>query len=354
MASSDAYSGMLQSLQLLVVRGIVNSDTAYLSNVRVLPTPSDTAGTCGPKGTLQYPPAILVHHVSADISLYLSDLAPKFHASFNAVAAAALLGVSRPLLSALRGADIERPGKLHASIMTSDRLENTPGFRVGTSDHLETFGSQGLPGYSSLQAMTLGEDTGRDLWFGTILLQHNSADVLTSPDGGRIVEALAACLTGMVPGGHFGPLIDVPPLIFGWDSWNLDAETTHKLAWTLPTSVPDSVPIPNSNLTVVDFSRMKHRDLRFMLAVWDDVLEVATHPSAVSTLNAISAHFCPTVKDLVRWGALHHPGGPSKRVAYSRVWLSHSFADKDLFFNRGQPLPVTSADASADSLPIAD
>jgi len=211
MASSTEYSGMLQSLQLLVVRGVIDSDTAYLSNVRALPTPADSADTFGLKGNLQYPPAILVHHVEADITTYLADLAPKFHPSFNSVAAAALLGVSRPLLSALRGADTERQGKLHASIMTTDRLEATPGFRVGTSDHLETFGSHGLPGYSHLQGLALGENTGRDLWYDLLFPQYDSHEVKTALDGPLIAEAFSSCLTGMVLGGHFGPIEDIPP-----------------------------------------------------------------------------------------------------------------------------------------------
>ena len=147
-ASSAMYAGTRQSLQLLVIRGIVDTETAYLNNIRALPTPADSADTFGLKGNLKYPPAILVHHIEADVTTYLTDLAPKFHPSFNSVAAAALLGVSHPILSVLRGADMERPGKFHTSVMTSDRLEATPGFRVGTPDHLETFGNQGLPGYT--------------------------------------------------------------------------------------------------------------------------------------------------------------------------------------------------------------
>ena len=106
-ASSPEYVGTLQSLQLLVVRGIVDTDTAYLSKTRAFPTPEDSASTYGTKGNLQYPPATLVHHVSGDITTYFSDLQPKFHPSFNSVAAAALIGVSRPLLSVLRGLDVE-------------------------------------------------------------------------------------------------------------------------------------------------------------------------------------------------------------------------------------------------------
>ena len=109
-ATTPEYAGTLQSLQLLVIRGIVDTEVAYLSNVRALPTPGDTASTYGTKGNLQYPPAILVHHVAGDITTYLTDLEPKFHPSFNSVAAAALVGVSRPLLSVLRGLDMDRQG----------------------------------------------------------------------------------------------------------------------------------------------------------------------------------------------------------------------------------------------------
>jgi hypothetical protein len=348
MASSDMHAGLLQSLQLLVVRGIVNSDMAFLSNIRALPTPSDTAGTFGPRGTLQYPPAILAHHIHADVLMYLGDLAPAFHPSFNAIAAAALLGVARPLLSVLRGPDMERPGKLHASVLTTSRLEETPGFRVGTSDHLETYGNEGLHGFPALQSLALGEHTGKDLWLETILRQYGPQDLLVSPDAPRIVEALSACLTGMVPQGHFGPLMDAPPLIYGWDTWALNSETTHKLSWTLPVSVPDSVPIPNTHLTLVDFGQMRTRDLRFMLSVWDDVFKVVTDPLAAPVLNAISSHFSPTVKDLIRWGALHHLS-VSMRPTYARVWLSADLHQRDLFFNKGKALPISSTDISEDS-----
>ena len=44
------------------------------------------------------------------------------------------------------------------------------------------------------------------------------------------------------------------------------------MTWVLPTTIADSVKIPHPNLTLVDFSKMKERDLAFMLAVWDKVL----------------------------------------------------------------------------------
>ena len=285
----------------------------------------------------------MVHHIEADITTYLADLAPKFHPSFNSVAAAALLGVARPLLAALRGADMARQGKLHASIMTSDRLEATPGFRVGTSDHLETFGSHGLPGYSHLQGLALGENTGRDLWYDLLFPQYDSHEVKTAPDAPLIVEAFSSCLTGMVPGGHFGPLEDIPPLVHGWASWDLNSSTTHKLTWVFPPVISASMRIPHPNITLVDFSKMKERDLSFMLSVWDKVLETVAHPLAAPALNGLSAAFSPTVKDLIRWGAMSHPGGPSKKVLYQHIWRSKSMADRDRFFNRGRPLPIDEA-----------
>ena len=300
--SSPEYAGTLQSLQLLVIRGIVDTATAYLSNIRALPTPGDSASTCGTKGTLQYPPAILVHHVSGDITTYFSDLAPKFHPSFNSVAAAALMGVSRPLLSVLRGLDMERPGMFHASIMTSDRLDATPGFRMGTSDHLESFGGQGIPGFNNLKEFPLGEDTGRDLWFDSVFPQFDAPQVRTILDGPRIIEALSSCLTGMVLGGHFGPLMSMPPVINGWGSWGLTSESTHRVTWVFPTSTPDSMKIPHPHFALVDFSRMKVRDLSFMLAVWGPILEMVTHPHAADVLSKLSSSFAPTVKDFIRWG----------------------------------------------------
>ena len=82
-ASSPEYAGTFQSLQLLVVRGVIDTDTAYLSNIRALPIPRDSASTYGTKGNLQYTPAILVHHVFGDITTYFSDLPPKFHPSYR-------------------------------------------------------------------------------------------------------------------------------------------------------------------------------------------------------------------------------------------------------------------------------
>ena len=339
MAASTEYSGMLQSLQLLVVRGVVDSDTAFLSNVRALPTPSDCADSFGDKGNLQFPPAILVHHIQSDVTTNLGDLAPKFHPSFNSVAAAALLGVSRPLLSALRGADMERPGKLQASIMTTDRLEATPGFRVGTSDHLETFGSHGLPGYSHLQGLALNEDTGMNLWYDCVYPQFGGNEIKMAPEGRSITEALSCCLTGFVPAGHFGPIGNAPPVLNGWDSWNLTNLTTHRMTWTLPIST-EKMQISHPHLILIDFFRMKGNDLTFTLAVWDEVFSMVTHPLAASILDGISAAFSPTVKDLVRWGSMNHPEGADKKALYQRVWRSKSLADKDRFFSRGRPLPI--------------
>ena len=342
-ASSPEYAGTLQSIQLLVVRGIVDTETSYLSNIRALPTPEDSASTYGTKGNLQYPPAILVHHVSGDITTYFSDLQPKFHPSFNSVAAAALIGVSQPLLSVLRGLDMDRPGKLHASIMTSDRLGATPGFRVGTSDHLETFGNQGFPGFTNLKDFSLGEDTGRDLWLDAVLPQFEAPQLKTVSECPRVIEAFSACLTGMVPGGHFGPLVAIPGIISGWDMWGFDAESTHKLSWLFPTPIPDSMKMPHPNLALLDFSKMKEWDIAFMLAVWDPILEMVTHPLAADVLNKLSANFAPMVQDLVRWGAMSHPSGSSKTHVYSRVWRSTSMAEKDRFFLRGRPLPIDEA-----------
>ena len=244
-ASSPEYAGTLQSLQLLVVRGIIDTETAYFSNIRALPTAGDTSGTYGRKGNLQYPPAVLVHHIEADVAMYLTDFSPKFHPSFNAVAAGALIGVSRPLLSILRGLDMDRPGKFHASIMTSDRLDSTPGFRVGTSDHLETFGNQGFPGFTNLKNLSLSEDTGRDLWLDAVLPQFEAPQLKTVSECPRVIEAFSACLTGMVPGSHFGPLVSIPGVIAGWDTWGLNAESTHKLSWLFPTSIPDGMKVPH-------------------------------------------------------------------------------------------------------------
>ena len=112
------------------------------------------------------------------------------------------------------------------------------------------------------------------------------------------------------------------------------------MTWVFPPTIADSMKIRHPNLTLVDFSKMKERDLAFMLAVWDKVLEMVTHPLAASTLNGLSAAFSPTVKDLIRWGAMAHPGGPSKKALYSHIWRSKSMADRDRFFNRGRPLPI--------------
>ena len=265
-ASSPEYAGTLQSIQLLVVRGIVDTEMAYLSDIRAFPTPEDSASTYGTKGNLQYPPAILVHHVSGDVTTYFSDFPPKFHPSFTLVAAAALIGVSRPLLSVFRGLDMERPGKLHASVMTSDRLDATPGFRVGTSDHFESFGNQGFPGFTSLKDFSLGENTGRDLWFDSVLLRFDAPQLRTLLEGPHIIEAFSSCLTGMVLGGHFGPLMSIPGIISGWDSWGFNSESTHKVSWVFPTSILDSMKISHPHFALIDFSKMTEWDLSFMLS----------------------------------------------------------------------------------------
>ena len=335
-ATTPEYAGTLQSLQLLVVRGIVDTEVAYLSNVRALPTPEDVADTYGTKGNLQYPPSILVHHVANDVTTYLTDLEPKFHPSFNSVAAAALIGVSRPLLSVFRGLDMERPGKLHASIMTSDRLKSTPGLRVGTSDHLETFGTQGFPGYIHLKHLSLEEGTGGDLWREEVFPQFGdlaTRDLAMSPECHRVVEALSACITGMVPGGHFGAL---------------SQGATHKLTWLFPTSVPESMKVHHPSLTLIDFAKMKPADLSLLLSVWDDILHAVTHSSAADVLDSLSGKFAPMVKDLVRWGAMGHPSGPGKSLTYERVWRSRSLSERDRFFLHGRPLPID------ESLPVAN
>ena len=356
-ATPPEYAGTLQSIQLLVVRGIVDTETAYLSNIRAFPTPEDSAGTYGTKGNLQYPPAILVHHVSGDITTYFSDLQPKFHPSFNSVTAAALIGVSRPLLSVLRGLDMDRPGKLHASIMTSDRLKSTPGLRVGTSDHLETFGTQGLPGYIHLKHLALDEGSGRDLWREAVLPQFATHDLAAHPDCPRVIDAFSACITGMVPGGHFGSLVAIPGVIGGWG--DLNRESTHKLTWLFPTSIPDSMKIHHPSLTLTDFSK-KPEDLSLLLAVWGDIMNSVTHPLAVDVLNNLSGNFAPMVKDLVRWGAMSHPSGSSKSHVYQRVWRSTSMAEKDRFYLRGRSLPIDEAISgimmagNSDDLPSSD
>ena len=116
---------------------------------------------------------------------------------------------------------------------------------------------------------------------------------------------------GMVLAGHFGPLESLPPLINGWNPWDLNSATTHKMTWVLPTSIPDSMEIPHPNFTLVDFSQMAERDRSIMLAVWDPILELITHPYASNLLNSLSACFSPTVKDLIRRGAMSHPSGTS-------------------------------------------
>ena len=264
------------------------------------------------------------------------------------MATGALIGVSRPLLSVLRGLDMDRPGKLHASIMTSDRLNATPGFRVGTSDHLETFGNQGFPGFANLKDLSLGENTGRDLWFDSVLPQFDAPQLRTIPEGLHIIEAFSSCLTGMVLGGHFGPLISIHGVIAWWDTWGFNAESTHKISWLFPTSIPDSMKMPHPNFALIDFSRMNERDLAFMLAVWDPILETVTHPLAADVLNKLSANFAPMVKDLVRWGAMSHPSGSSKAHVYQRVWRSTSMAERDRFFLRGRPLPIDEAIAGIE------
>ena len=317
-ASSPEYAGTLQSLQLLVIRGIVDTDTAYLSNIRALPTPEDSASTYGTKGNLQYPPAILAHW-STTSPATSPPTSPTSRPSSTPPSTRWQRQPSSAwlLLSVLRGLDMERPSKLHASAMTSDRLEATPGFRVGTSDHLESFGNQGFPGFTKLK--DLGEDTGRDLWFDSVLPQFDAPQVRTILDGPRIIEALSSCLTGMVLGGHFGPLMSMPPVINGWDPWGFTSESTHRVMWVFPASIPDSMKIHHPHLALIDFSKMKGRDLSFMLAIWDPIFEMVTHPLAADVLNKISSSFAPMVKDLIRCGAMSHPSGSSKSHIYQRV-----------------------------------
>ena len=234
---------------------------------------------------------------------------------------------------------MERPGKLQASVLTSDRLEETPGFRVGTSDHLETFGNKGLPGYSHLEGLALQEDTGLNLWYDCVYPQYHSDGIKMAPEGRSITEALSCCLTGFVPAGHFGPIGSSPPQLNGWDSWNLTNLTTHRMTWTLPIST-DDMQVPHPHLIMVDFFKMEGNDLKFTLAVWDAVFSTILHPLASSILDDLSGSFSPTVKDLVRWASMNHPEGPEKKALYARVWRSTSMAEKDRFFGRGRPLPI--------------
>ena len=188
--------------------------------------------------------------------------------------------------------------------------------------------------------MALGEDTGRDLWYDAFLPQFEAPDIKTFLDGPRVVEV--CCMTGMVLGGHFGSLESMPPIINGWNSWELNSETTHKMTWVFPDST-DSMKVSHPNPVLADFSQMAERDLAFMLAVWDPIFELITHPTAAHLLNSMSASFAPTVKDLILWGAMMHPCGTSKSSIYYFIWRSTSMAERDCFYNRGRPLPIDQA-----------
>ena len=336
-ATPPEYAGTLQSIQLLVVRGIVDTETAYLSNIRALPTPEDVADTYGTKGNLQYPPSILVHHVAGDVTTYLTDLQPKFHPSFNSVAAAALIGVSRPLLSVLRGLDMERPGKLHASIMTSDRLKSTPGLRVGTSDHLETFGTQGFPGYIHLKHLSLEEGTGRDLWREAVLPQFGDCTHLamtpsalgSSRPSRRASRGWCRGVTSVPrrhPRGHRG----------GGTSIGDHSQAHVALPHLHPRLHEDPPPQPHAHRLLQDEARGPLPPPRGL----------GRHPSrgdsppAADVLDSLSGKFAPMVKDLVRWGAMGHPSGSAKSLTYQRVWRSRSLSERDRFFLRGRPLPI--------------
>ena len=101
--------------------------------------------------------------------------------------------------------------------------------------------------------------------------------------------------------------------------------------------------VPHPGLALIDFSKMHERDLNMMLAVWDLIFEAVTHPLATDVFNKLSGNFAPTVKDLVRWGAMSHPSGSAKALTYQRVWRSTSIAERDRFFLRGRPLPIDEA-----------
>ena len=97
------------------------------------------------------------------------------------------------------------------------------------------------------------------------------------------------------------------------------------------------------NLKLVDFSQMAERDRLFMLAVWDPIFELITHPYASNLLNSLSAGFSPTVEDIIRWGAMSHPSGTSKSSIYKFIWRSTSVAERDRFYNCGRPFPFDEA-----------
>ena len=132
------------------------------------------------------------------------------------------------------------------------------------------------------------------------------------------------------------------------------------MTWVFLISIPDSMKISHPHLMLIDFSKMRERDLSFMLAVWDPILEMVIHPLAADVLNKISSSFSPMVKDLVRWGAMSHPSGASKSHIYQRVWRLTSMAEKDRFYLRGRSLPIDEAISgimmagNSDDLPSSD
>ena len=319
MSASLSHTGMVQSFQIMVVRGVVNSDTAYLSNVRALPTGNDLEPSPGIRGFVSYPPALPCPTVPADVATYLADLSQDYHEQLNLVTAGALLGVPLPLLTILRGDDPQRPGKLFASIVTDERFDKTPSVRVGTSDHLETHGlNDRLPHKGRMGDLTLRRDSGNLLWAHHVFPRFGChVNPFAAGGAGRVPEAFASALTGFNVVGTFGPLEDP----------DVDLAEVGKLVWMFPISVDGMKLRQTPTLELVDFSRMASLDN--LLAVWDPLMTMVSSGLYKELRDQIASEFSPLVKDLIRWASYHHPLGDASKNIYKTIWRSESLIARD-------------------------
>lgn len=308
------YEGLTNALIPLVIRGLVNTDTAFLSTIRALPASSDllpetSPGSSGLRGFLKYPAAIVTPVVESDISTYLDDLPIKFHGALNLITAAALIGFPKQVLAVLRGPDPQREGRLFASIITDERFGATTGIRVGTHHHLETFSVEGFPDSSDLLNMALLDVSGTHFWKSKVLpVLFPTAAALSDEK----VAALGTCLTGFT------------------------VTDSGRLEWLFPVTTDDLMINRTPTLRILDFGATRPKkwtpkDLDKLLKKFDNIMDLVTAGDMTTILDRLSSDFAPLVKDLVRWASHSHPD-LGRRDVYIRVWASNSFRAKDAYY----------------------
>ena len=215
----------------------------------------------------------------------------------------------------LRGPDPQRDGRLYASIMSSERLQDTTGIRIGTHSHLETFSVENFPGSPDLYSMAIQADSGLKFWTQVVL--PAIVPSMTDPVPEETIVAFATCITG-------------------FSISEADDTNRGRLAWLFPISVDDMMVNKTPTLRMLDFSavrpkRWAKKDLEVLLKRFDTIVSLVTSENASKILECLAGDFAPLVKDLVRWASHCHPTD-GLRGGYMKVWAADSFRSKDLLY----------------------